>query len=210
MVSGAICILFDRESHIRFELRSLTNKKYVEGFVKQRDNNAVLFPTITFLLPILKRTSFESALYSLVECGATKIQPVITHKASRQWGGQKEYNRSLNIIVAAAEQSKNFSFPTLQEPITLQEYCALTQQKKIDKIFFDPAGEHVTHIVKKLNESQCTDLVLMVGPEGDLQQAEKRFLHTHGFQFCALTPTILRASQAVSLSVGMFRALFKH
>ena len=112
-------------------------------------------------------------------------------------------------MISAAEQSKNFSFPTLQEPVTLQEYCALTQQEKTDKIFFDPAGEHVAHVIKKLHTSHCSNFVLMVGPEGDLQQEEKKLLHTHGFQFCALTPTILRASQAVAISVGIFRSFFK-
>ncbi len=206
IIRGTTCILFDRTTHILFEVHSLASKKYVEGVIKQRENNVVLSPTITFLLPLLKRTAFESALYSLVECGATVIQPIITHKAQRRWGGQKEYDRAFNIMVAAAEQSKNFSFSTLQEPLTLQEYCALTQPEKTDKIFFDPAGEHVAHVIKKLH-AQCANLVLMVGPEGDLQPEEKKILHTHDFQFCALTPTILRASQAVALSVGMFRAL---
>ena len=45
-----------------------------------------------------------------------------------------------------------------------------------------------------------------VGPEGDLTLEEKAYLKQLGFVFCALTPTVLRAQQAVALGLGVLRS----
>ena len=43
----------------------------------------------------------------------------------------------------------------------------------------------------------------------DLTEQEKNLLQDQGFLFCALTPTILRAQQAVALSAGLIRSLLR-
>ncbi len=50
-------------------------------------------------------------------------------------------------------------------------------------------------------------LVICSGPEGDLTCEEKRMLADANFLFCALTPTVLRAQQAVAVGLGSFRSL---
>ena len=95
-IRGATCILFDYTSHILFEVRSLASKKYVEDVIKQRENNLMLSLAIMFLLSLLKRTGFELALYSLVECGATMIQPIITHKIG---GGEDKKSTAGRLIL---------------------------------------------------------------------------------------------------------------
>jgi len=47
----------------------------------------------------------------------------------------------------------------------------------------------------------------MIGPEGDLTAQEKELLKERGVQFLRLTPTILRAQQAVVVAMGIFRSL---
>ncbi len=46
----------------------------------------------------------------------------------------------------------------------------------------------------------------VIGPEGDLTKEEKAYLKEQGFLFCALTPTVLRAQQAVALGLGILRS----
>ena len=48
--------------------------------------------------------------------------------------------------------------------------------------------------------------MLLIGPEGDLALQEKELV-AGKMQFCALTPTILRASQAAALSIGIVRSV---
>ncbi|MFC1845612.1 RsmE family RNA methyltransferase [Candidatus Dependentiae bacterium] len=207
MTAGGSCLLFDRESNIDFKVLSL-NKKGVVGQVMAKRANRQLFPSITFFLSLLKRDHFESALYSLVELGANTIQPIITSKVQRKWGGQKEYDRSLHILSAAAEQSKHFAFPVLKEPVSFEKALAIPLGSA-QKLFFDAAGNHAKEVVDLLHSEKPDELVFMVGPEGDLSEDEKLLLRKNDFTFCALTPTVLRASQAVVLSVGLFRAMLK-
>jgi RsmE family RNA methyltransferase len=51
--------------------------------------------------------------------------------------------------------------------------------------------------------------VLFVGPEGDLTDQEKVLLKQNGFIFCALTPTILRACEAIALGAGVVRSILR-
>ncbi|MCK5633202.1 RsmE family RNA methyltransferase [bacterium] len=199
---GSTCILFDREVNLQFEITVLKGKKNIEGVIGNTIKNISFLPSVTFLLPILKKDQFEKAIYSLVELGATVIQPIFTEKSQRKWGTEKDIQRASSIMIKAAEQSKTFSFAQLLKVMTLKEYCSVAKNES-DKIFFDPSGKHIKECVEQLSKES---LVLMVGPEGDITKDEKLLLKKSGFEFCALTPTIMRACQAVAVSVGLFRS----
>jgi len=47
----------------------------------------------------------------------------------------------------------------------------------------------------------------MVGPEEDLTNQKKEQLKQAKFLFCALTPTVLRSSQAIALGSGIIRSM---
>lgn len=198
------CILFDGNCHARVSISRLVKHKFVECKVLQVQKNDQLMPEITILLPLLKRDSLETALYSLTEVGVNTIQLVITHKSQQKWT-QKEHERALNIIHAAAEQSKQYSPVTLLEPIDLSK--ALIQSNAQTKLFFDPAGAPIMQTLK--NVSRTSLLTVAIGPEGDLTTEEKDALKKSGFIFTTLTPTILRACQAASLSVAIVRSLIR-
>ena len=199
---GETCILFDEKNNVHFEFYAAEGKKHIDGTVICTQKNKVLAPQITFFLPMIKREYFETALYSLVELGVNIVQPIITQKTKRKWKGQKEHDRLFQIMVAAAEQSKNFSIPELKNPISLVECCKASAPETA-KLFFDPSGDPVATVLERCKNK---DLKLMVGPEGDLTDLEKKLLLKSGFEFCALTPTVLRSLQAAALSVGIFRS----
>lgn len=49
-------------------------------------------------------------------------------------------------------------------------------------------------------------IIACAGPEGDLTYEEKMQLTEDGFAFCALTPTVLRAQQAIAIGLGAIRS----
>lgn len=198
-------VLFDRTSQVRLELQSLKEGQVTASLVGGTKNKQ-LEPRITFWLPLLKREQFQDALYSLVELGATTIQPVVTKKVQRAWGGEHEYERSMSIMVAAAEQSKHFSFSELVAPKNLETCCAEAQKSNATKIFFDPEGIPLPSVLESLAGHHSSEIILLIGPEGDLTDQEKEMLKECGFMVSALTPTILRASQAAALAMGIFRS----
>jgi 16S rRNA (uracil1498-N3)-methyltransferase len=198
-------ILFDRNYHVVGILEKYEGKKTIKIAVIAYVKNKKLSPHIVFLLPLLKREACERALYSLVELGAQEIQLILTEKVQRKWQGQKDLDRINRIVIAAAEQSKNFAFPKVKEPLWLADILLLPCQGS--QIFFDANGDQLRVGIDNLIKKKATHITLMIGPEGDLTDHEKMLLRDHGFSFYMLTSTVLRSFQAAAVSLGAVRSL---
>lgn len=205
MRPGEHCILFDEMIHMRCELIEIT-KKNIQFKVLSKENNNILRPKITFALPILKKEDFESALYALVELGASAVQFLTTQKMQRSLYGEKEFERCKRIMISAAEQSKNFTMPELFLPLSLPDYLKQIAQSQAPKIYFDVDGQSILKLAQDLHVQKPSELILMVGPEGDLTPEEKQLMLHEDFKFCALTPTVLRSITALEIGLGIFRA----
>ena len=134
------------------------------------------------------------------------IKLAITRKVQRSWTS-KEFDRLQRIIISAAELSKCFAYPILHEPGPFQDIMCADMQRDAIKIFFDPCGLPLLTCVTHVKNREVEEIVLIVGPEGDLTHEEKDQLKQNGVMFCSLTPTVLRAHQAVALSAGVFRSI---
>lgn len=205
---GESLVFFDDQYAIHCSIHAMS-KKELQCTLLARHAHKTLKPAITFILPLLKKDDFETALYSLVELGATTIQLVTTEKTQRSWGAEKELDRCQRIMVAAAEQSKNFAMPSLLAPIPLKNYLPQIASQAIPKIYFDPQGKPAIELLADLAKKNPSQCMLMVGPEGDLTITEKDALQVQSFQFCQLTPTVLRSVQAVAVGLGMVRSLVR-
>lgn len=202
---GEVIVLFNQQFHIVAKILHIKPRQSIALEILYIQPNLQLEPRITWLLPLLKREAFEEALYTLTELGVTAIQPVITAKTHRNWS-EKEAARAQKIIIAAAEQSKNFALPTLQ-PIAMFDIAIRRLEDAIlaHKVFFDAHAAKLD--IAQLKNAKVQELFVMSGPEGDLTSAEKDQLIAHRFAFNALTPTILRAQQAVAVGLGLLRSL---
>jgi len=204
---GESFTIFDTTLHATCVL-ALVGKKNVTCTLVAKQLNNQLRPKITFILPVLKRDDLQEALYCLVELGANHIQLVLTQKIHRQLGDKKEFERLRRIMIAAAEQSKNFTIPSLCEPIALHTYLEKLSGNA-QKIYFDVEGQQAMSVVQQIKVDAMQELYLMVGPEADLTPEEKALLRSHNFIFCMLTPTVLRAAQAVAVGLGIFRSMLR-
>ncbi len=202
------CILFDRDMHVRTVVSAITPKELTLE-LSERIINPIIKPYIRFLLPLLKKEDMEIAIYSLAELGINEIQIVTTAKVQRAWSGKKEYERLERIIIAAAEQSKCYHYPLLKEPISFKQSLELFASHKDPFFFFDPTGQQALTTIQYYAKTLFPSCTLMIGPEGDLTHQEKQDLTNNKIQFCALTPTILRACQAAAIGAGLFRSVFK-
>lgn len=200
------CILFD-DHHYAYIKISALHKKYFTALLIDIHTIKPLQPSITFLLPLLKRDALAEAIYGLVETGASKICLVYTQKTQRSWQGDKELARLRSVSISAAEQSKNFSLPLIEPPRSLEEILKNTSFEKNHFIFFDPQGESFGTYIKNNTFSPTTNIVLTIGPEGDLTSQEKELLRQHNATFLCLTPTILRAQQTAPIATALIRSL---
>lgn len=198
-------VLFNKQQHASAFISEITNRS-VTLQTTEVINNSVHVPHITFLLPLLKREALSHVVYSLAEAGVSTIQLVTTAKTQRSWGGDKEADRLQRIIIAAAEQSKNFAFPELKAPVSLES--ALGQlQAESSNYFCDPEGDSIKFLLCDSSKA-AHSITLAIGPEGDLIESEKELLDAHSFKKVRLTPTVLRAETAAFLVAGIFRSFF--
>lgn len=204
---GDQCLLFDRAYSALVQIQEISKKKLAVEFIGIRAALS-LAPRITILLPVLKREALSEALYACVELGANEIQLITTQKTHKAWATQeKELQHAQKIMIAAAEQSKNFAFPLLMAPMELSE--CVKKLPTASKIFFDPEGSSLFDTMTDLHREKSEHLILCLGPEGDLTQQEKKMLVENEFKLCALTPTVLRAQQALVVGLGSLRAVLK-
>jgi len=204
---GDVCILFDRYCNVQCIITKRIGKKQILCSISNYKKNEILHPPVTFFLPLLKRNDFESSLYSLSEIGITTIQLVISEKSRNSWK-DVDRDRAERVIIAAAEQSKNFSYPLLlPDPVVLSDGFSRIFDDSSTNIFFDPCGEPLSCTIQNILSDKSRPIVLLIGPEADMTYNEKKYIKNAGFIFCALTPTVLRATQAAAISAGIIRSL---
>lgn len=202
---GESIVLFDKNQSIRGTIEQIT-KKEVRIRVVSRNSHEKLKPLITVVLPLLKKDALESALAVCVELGVTDIQLVTTQKTQNNVVTVKDKQRFERIMIATAEQSKQFIIPTLYDPLSLDNVVS-TLQPNNSVFFLDPEGTDLLTVLKDIEERKSEKIVCIVGPEGDLTDQEKKNLKSSNVQFMSLTTTVLRSWHALLVGVGALRSL---
>jgi 16S rRNA (uracil1498-N3)-methyltransferase len=203
-------VFFDNKAHAQLELteKTFSGKNLLVARLCELGTNKKLVPEIDLYVGLLKKEAFEEVAYLAAQMGATRLIPVISEKIHRKWGGEKEIERLAKIMVAACEQSKNFTLPELCSPINFQELIKKTGSPiPHAKIYFDVQGQPFFNLLTNLTQQKPTLISLIFGPEGGFTDLEMSELSSNGFFCSVLTPTVLRATQAVAVGLGAVRSL---
>jgi len=209
--TGEFVILFDLNYNIVLELlpTMFERKGFVIGRVKNISKNQLLEPEIHLYPCLLKKEAFEDMGYVAAQMGVTSITPVLSEKIQRKWGSERELERLGKIMIAACEQSKNFVLPRIYKPMSFNDVITQKFDKISSNIVFYEAGQPLNLVIKNL--SQTNPINLMFGPEGGFSSTELEQLNTsiktQDIKLCALTPTILRAREAIILGIGIVRSI---
>jgi 16S rRNA (uracil1498-N3)-methyltransferase len=200
---GDQCTFFNQTSHARVTIEGI-ERHALHLLVHERAQNQRFQPPFTMLLPLLKRDALSSALYHLVEAGITTIQLITTEKSGHRWEGERELARCKRILIAAAEQSKNFAFPDIFAPLQLQE--SLDQHSFSHCFYGDIKGADLMETIGAIAAPES--MAFAIGPEGDFTDAEKKLLRSKKFEPVKLIPTVLRAETAAFYLPAIFRSVF--
>jgi len=196
-------VIFDKNKNINVVVLQVL-KKSIQVKLLSVEENRLFSSKIRFLIPLLKKEALEQSIYSLCELGVNDIQLVITQKSRQSLlSPAKEIERLRGIVIAAAEQSKNYSLSVVYEPQKLSE-AVMELPSESRKIVFDVDGKSVLDLLLN-QDSSLKNWILIVGPEGGLTRDEMILLGQKDFTSCALTQTTLRAVQAVSTGAALFR-----
>jgi 16S rRNA (uracil1498-N3)-methyltransferase len=189
----------------------LFGKKYILTVImEEASNNGITFvvinqqpiqplePIINLWVPLLEKSALEQAIYSATILGVHTIYLIPTTKNTRHPLTLTEQERVTRIMIAAAEQSKQFFIPTLH---IISNWNALPTPSQ--PIFADIEGVSFNQCVNKINrKTPCT---LIIGPAGDFTTEEKEKLHSFGVIKGKLVPSVLRSEDAVIVSLGIMR-----
>lgn len=201
--AGDTCVVFNQQMHAQATLMRIEKKKIIFS-INNVAINTVLTPDITMLIPLLKRESLKEAVYYAAACGATTIALIPTEK-SRHALLEHEYERLQKVTIAAAQQSKQFAFPDLMLADNLQ--TMLTRLDDVTLVYCQPDGQAMQTIVTQLRTDAQKKIAVLVGPEGDFTDREKTNITAHNALTMRLTPTVLRAEDAVLVALGALRSL---
>lgn len=203
---GDALILFHGTTVVHVQIKNY-EKKYIICTVTQVRQAQALTPTINLWLPLIERDAFEHAVYMATVFGVHAIVPLVTQKTKRTTLTAHESNRLQRVMIAAAEQSKQFLLPDLQPVSTLPACIEHNKNNTGHLLLFDQAGTDTPSVTQDMQRTKSAVITALFGPEGDLTEQEKQLAHTIGAMPCKLTPTVLRTEHAVALGLGILRAL---
>ena len=154
---------------------------------------------------ILKGDRMNWVIQKATELGITGMIPLLTSRviarppASRVHTVRERWQR---IAVDAAQQSEQWAFPGVNQPVTLSELSKQVPHAALRCALFERSGERSLGSLPIDQTFQGT-IVLAVGPEGGWTPEEMQELLDQRFQPISLGKNILRSETAplVALSI---------
>ncbi|MBI0159665.1 MULTISPECIES: 16S rRNA (uracil(1498)-N(3))-methyltransferase [unclassified Snodgrassella] len=203
---GEVIELFDGLGKVyQAEITSM-GKKNVDVLIRESTDINLESPlNITLMQSISSSDRMDLTIQKAVELGVTMIQPVLTERSSQRLSGEramKKLERWLDIAIGACEQCGRTVVPQIQ-PITVlsDALCALgVDDLKLLMSLNQP---------RALNQfTQPQAVVLLVGPEGGLSQAEEELAINHGFNAISTGPRVLRTETASLAAIAAMQLLW--
>lgn len=198
---GEQVILFNATHHAIVTLiAGASGKKgFVELAIGEVFENIPLKPQVTLCVGMLKKAAWHEVAYAAAQMGVDRIIPLITERSASELPDQE---RLQNIMIAACEQSKQYSIPKIEAPVELDELEPLVVGQQC--WYADPQGASISQWASQHAKAQA--IAVAVGPEAGFTPADIQKLDASGFAAHALTPTVLRACDAVVVSLGIIRS----
>ena len=145
---------------------------------------------VTLYAAILKREHFDWAVQKAVECGVTRIVPVVSRRTIKK---DVKQERLQEIAKEAAELSGRGIVPQVSAPMEFGD--AVTDAASNHTNFFFDVSSEEPELKRK------GSVGLFVGPEGGWDNAEIENAKRAGFTIASLGPRVLRGETACAVAV---------
>jgi 16S rRNA (uracil1498-N3)-methyltransferase len=151
--------------------------------------------------PTKNNDRYEWFAEKACEVGLDKISPVIGEHSERRIFKTPRLEK---ILVSAAKQSLKAAVPAVSEPVSVKEFIqesADTDALKLIAYCFEDERVPRRSIKEVLEGFDGTDIIVMIGPEGDFSKAEAEMALEHGFIPVHLGASRLRTETAALTAV---------
>lgn len=153
---------------------------------------------------VSKGDRMDTVLQKSVELGVTEITPVLTERCTvkldeKRW--EKKQQQWQKIVVGACEQCGRNTVPTLNTPVTLEQW--LSHSTTTSRFVLAPGAEQA--LSRQPYNSQ--GYRLLIGPEGGLSANEVHQANECGYLSVSMGPRVLRTETAALASISILQAL---
>lgn len=147
--------------------------------------------------PTKNNDRYEWFAEKACEVGVDSISPVIGEHSERRIFKTARLEK---ILISAAKQSLKAAVPLVSEPISVKEFITAHKEDKntLKLIAYCFEDERVPRrsIKDVLNSCDCSEIIVMIGPEGDFSKAEAELALEYGFIPVHLGASRLRTETA--------------
>ncbi len=151
--------------------------------------------------PTKNNDRYEWFAEKACEIGFDELSPVIGEHSERR---VLKTARVEKILVSAAKQSLKAAVPTVNEPVSVKEFIdahAADNALKLIAYCFEDESVPRRSIKEALKEFEGTDIIVMIGPEGDFSETEAKLALASGFIPVHLGASRLRTETAALTAV---------
>jgi 16S rRNA (uracil1498-N3)-methyltransferase len=155
---------------------------------------------------IARGEKMDFIIQKAVELGVKKIFPLKTERVNVQLKGDREAKRIQHwqsIVVSACEQSGRNSLPEITAP---QTYRNFLEDINADHAFV--LSPHVEKNTDTIKIKSAESVLLLIGPEGGLSDAEVNAAVQHGYKPLRLGPRVLRTETATIAALAKLQSQF--
>ncbi len=159
---------------------------------------------ITLGQAIPKGKNMDLIVQKAVEIGAAEIAPIISDRTIVRLGEEEAAQKQAKwqtIAIEAAKQCGQNWLPDVKTPRTLAQFFA--EQHRFDLQLIGSLQSDALHLKQILadfagahQQQRPTNVLMLIGPEGDFTPAELNLARTHGCRPITLGPIILRVETA--------------
>ena len=176
------------EYHSRVKVLLKKESFFVKEKIKMVDSKKE--KKINLVPALLKKDKFEWVLQKCTELGVKSFSPIISERTEKT---KLNIVRANIILKEAAEQSERVTLPTLNEPVSLEEFLKKTKENNTQNVYvldFCETKIDVSHL-KTLN-----DVTVLIGPEGGWGEEDKKLFKEYELESISLGDRVLRAETA--------------
>ena len=153
-------------------------------------------------LPLIKNNRFKIALEKSVELGVDELTPIRFDKSVKS---SINHDKLLSSIHSACKQSMRAYFPKLNKLKNFTDWHDSQSVYIVCLINSDKTIFEQLDIIKKLSKNKKINLI--VGPEGDFSDNEKKIINEKNFIKVNLGRTILRTETAIVSLISIINEL---
>jgi 16S rRNA (uracil1498-N3)-methyltransferase len=160
---------------------------------------------ITLVQGIARAERMDLVVQKATELGVAAIVPVVTARSVVRLDAGNRDRKTAHwraIAIAACEQCGRAKIPAIAEAGSLASRVGVPSGSRLRILLSLDAEASIA-----LAAAGATEIELLVGPEGGLEDAERRAALDAGYRGCRLGPRVLRSETAAIAAIAVLQAI---